>query len=223
MHSHVVLKKQIVLLVENGDKLPNSTFNKACIWLIQPKKKRKEKGMHLIHFWKVPRRTRLLLCPKQRNWIWLVPPNMFTKIKDTTCDNPDDWCLVFLKFHEPIQYSISQQLHKYLYNTLLMINNKIKFIWSQYYRIKSIVIKYVVKNLVNRVKYIVKNFVLSYSSRNLSSTTKVTWWNSNGPIQAVNSIVNFVLSYFSMNLSSITRVPWWNSYTLVSSGSRNFI
>lgn len=44
MHSHVVLKKQIVLLVENGDKLPNSTFNKACIWLIQPQKKKKRKG-----------------------------------------------------------------------------------------------------------------------------------------------------------------------------------
>ena len=42
------------------------------------------------------------LCPKQRNWIWLVPPNIFTKKKDTTCDIL--MISVSLKFHQPIQY-----------------------------------------------------------------------------------------------------------------------
>ena len=71
------LKKQIVLLVENGDKLPNSLIRHAFDSFSQ-----KKKGMHLIHFGKcLGDRMRLLLCPKQRNWIWLVPPNIFYQKK----------------------------------------------------------------------------------------------------------------------------------------------
>ena len=57
------------------------------------------------------------LCPKQRNWIWLVPPNIFTKKKDTTCDIL--MISVSLKFHQPIQYIsqlISQIFIQYFIN-----------------------------------------------------------------------------------------------------------
>ena len=81
MHSHVVLKKQIVLLVESVDKLPNNLIRHLI------HSANKKKCVHLIHFGKVPRRMRLLLRPKQRNIIWLVPPNIFTKKKDTTCES----------------------------------------------------------------------------------------------------------------------------------------
>ena len=93
---------QIVLLVESMDKLPNSLIRH----LIHSAKK---KTRHAFDsFWESASENEIIIVSKAKEHFFFflkIKDHIFTKKKDTTCDNPNDWCSVEISRTDTIYFT----------------------------------------------------------------------------------------------------------------------